>query len=117
MTRLRTRFLAAVIAIGATSALAAGPYPPYPQSPPRYYAPPPVVVDPNPPPLSPLMRGIYAPFYAAGLIVRYSVYYLLVAPFEVFDRAVTYGIEGGVEHQAPTPPAAPPPSQETPSPR
>jgi len=26
------------------------------------------------------------------------VYYLLVAPFEVFGRALTYGVEGGVDH-------------------
>jgi hypothetical protein len=112
MTRLRTRFVAAVIATALCtgSAWAAGPYPPYPQSTPRYYAPP-VVVDPTPPPLSPLIRTIYAPFYAAGLVVRYSVYYLLVAPFEVFGRTVAYGVEGGVDHQAPPPP---PPAQANP---
>jgi hypothetical protein len=113
MTRLHTWSVAAVviaIALCAGIAGAAGPYPPYPPPTPRYY-PPPVVVDPTPPPLSPLMRTIYAPFYAAGLVVRYSVYYLLVAPFEVFERTVAYGVEGGVDHQAPPPP---PPAQANP---
>ena len=41
---------------------------------------------------------LLAPFYAAGLVLRYGVYYLLVAPFEVFGRALTYGVEGGVDH-------------------
>jgi len=48
------------------------------------------------------MRVIYAPFYAAGLVVRYGVYYVLVAPLEVFSRTVSYGAKGGVE--APPPP-------------
>jgi hypothetical protein len=43
------------------------------------------------------MRVIYAPFYAAGLILRYGVYYVLVAPLEVLGRALDYGVEGGVE--------------------
>ena len=88
------------------------PAPPYPPPPPpvgrpvpppprRYYSPPPPRVAP-PPPLSPVMRVIYAPFYAAGLVVRYGVYYVLVAPLEVFSRTVSYGAKGGVE--APTPP-------------
>jgi len=47
------------------------------------------------------MRVIYAPFYAAGLVVRYGFYYLLVAPFEVFGRTATYGAEGGVDSQPP----------------
>src|SRR5439155_24380022 len=69
----------------------AEPAPPYPPPPPpvvrtvppprRYYYPPPPRVAP-PPPLSPVMRVIYAPFYAAGLVVRYGVYYVLVAPLE-----------------------------------
>jgi len=90
----------------------APPYPPPPPPPPPAYRvlrppppPPPVVA---PPPLSPLMRVIYAPFYAAGLVVRYGVYYLIVAPFEVFDRAVSYGAQGGVERQ---PPPKPPEDQ------
>jgi hypothetical protein len=53
---------------------------------------------PAPPPLPIAVRVIYAPFYAAGLVLRYGVYYLLVAPFEVFGRALTYGVEGGVDH-------------------
>jgi hypothetical protein len=62
---------------------------------PGYYPPPP----PNPPPPLPIaMRVIYAPFYAAGLVIRYGVYYVLVAPFEVLWRTVDYGVEGGVEH-------------------
>lgn len=43
------------------------------------------------------MRVIYAPFYGAGLVLRYGLYYGLVAPFEVFGRALGYGVEGGVE--------------------
>ena len=85
----------------------APPYPPPPPPvvrrvppPPGYYPPPPRVAPP--PPLSPVMRVIYAPFYAAGLIVRYGVYYVLVAPLEVFSRTVSYGAKGGVE--APPPP-------------
>jgi hypothetical protein len=51
------------------------------------------------------MRAVYAPFYVAGLVVRYGVYYVIVAPLEVFSRAVSYGVEGGVgERQAPPPP-------------
>jgi hypothetical protein len=71
----------------------AGPPPP----PPGYYypTPPPHAA---PPPLPIAMRVIYAPFYAAGLILRYGVYYVLVAPFEVLWRTVDYGVEGGVEH-------------------
>jgi hypothetical protein len=101
--------VAIAIVLSVSIASAAGPYPPYPPyppPPPRYYAPP-IVIDPTPPPLSPLVRAIYAPFYAAGLVVRYGVYYLLVAPFEVFGRTVAYGVEGGVGHPPPTPPAPP----------
>jgi len=43
------------------------------------------------------MRVIYAPFYAAGLIVRYGFYYVLVAPFEVLFRTIDYGASGGVD--------------------
>jgi len=80
----------------------APPYPPPPRTapppppPPRYYPPPPLV-EPAPPPLSPLVRVIYAPFYVAGLVVRYGVYYVIVAPLEVFARTVSYGTKGGVE--------------------
>jgi len=76
---------------------------PVPPPPPRYYYPPPPRVAP-PPPLSPVMRVIYAPFYAAGLVVRYGVYYVLVAPLEVFSRTVSYGAKGGVEAPPPPPP-------------
>ena len=75
-------------------------FPVYPYPYPYYYPPPPRVAPP--PPLSPVMRVIYAPFYAAGLVVRYGVYYVLVAPLEVFSRTVSYGAKGGVE--APPPP-------------
>jgi hypothetical protein len=111
--------LALAIVLIAAPAGAAGPYPPYPPYPPSSAAPsaypPPRVIDPNPPPLSPTMRAIYAPFYVTGLILRYGVYYALVAPFEVLGRAMTYGIEGGVErHPAPPPPAPPPAPQGAP---
>jgi len=43
------------------------------------------------------MRVVYAPFYVAGLILRYGVYYVLVAPLEVLGRTRDYGVEGGVE--------------------
>jgi len=76
---------------------------PVPPPPPRHYYPPPPRVAP-PPPLSPVMRVIYAPFYAAGLVVRYGVYYVLVAPLEVFSRTVSYGAKGGVEAPPPPPP-------------
>jgi hypothetical protein len=49
-----------------------------------------------PPPLSPLMRAVYAPFYVAGLVIRYGVYYVVIAPLEVFSRTIAYGAEGGV---------------------
>ena len=97
--------LALLLAL-STSAHAGGPYPPYPTYPPPdaaptpyargYPAPPPRTVAP-PPPLSPAMRVVYAPFYAAGLALRYGFYYVVVAPLEVFGRALGYGVEGGVE--------------------
>jgi hypothetical protein len=51
----------------------------------------------DPPPLPVAMRIVYAPFYVAGLVVRYGVYYVLVAPFEVLFRTIGYGVEGGVD--------------------
>ena len=85
----------------------APPYPAYPPPPPvrpvpapRYVPPPPPRIAP-PPPLSPVMRVVYAPFYVAGLIVRYGVYYVIVAPLEVFGRTVDYGAKGGVESPSP----------------
>lgn len=95
-----------VVTAGRVSPVAAQPAPPYPPPPPprvyappspRYYPLPPAVAPP--PPLSPLMRVVYAPFYGAGLVVRYGVYYAFVAPLEVFSRALTYGAEGGVDEQ------------------
>jgi len=67
--------------------------------PPRYAYPPPPPVVAAPPPLSPMARAVYAPFYAAGLVVRYGFYYLVVAPIEVFNRTVAYGASGGVDGQ------------------
>jgi hypothetical protein len=77
------------------------PYPPPPYPPPRMraYGPPPPRVVAAPPPLSPVMRAVYAPFYAAGLVVRYGFYYVFVAPLEVFGRALNYGVQGGVERR------------------
>ena len=54
------------------------------------------------------MRAIYAPFYATGLILRYGVYYVLVAPFEVLGRTLAYGEEGGVPRKPAPPPPVPP---------
>ncbi|MFN8543819.1 MAG: hypothetical protein U0807_06400 [Candidatus Binatia bacterium] len=68
-----------------------------PAEPPRAATP--RAVDPTPPPLSPAMRALYGPFYAAGLVLRYGFYYAVVAPLEVFHRALTYGSEGGVDRE------------------
>lgn len=76
--------------------------------PPPDWVPPPPACDPgvppgcghvhaDPPPLPVAMRVAYAPFYVAGLVVRYGVYYVLIAPFEVLFRTIGYGVEGGVE--------------------
>ncbi len=100
---------------GQLAVAAPQPAPPYPPSPPppssdgqtQAQAPVPVyrgparAVDATPPPLSPVMRAIYAPFYVTGLVFRYGFYYLFVAPFEVFGRTVTYGVEGGVPRREP----------------
>jgi len=105
----------ALLTVVPSGLLATEPAPPYPPPPPppvarpvpppprRYYYPPPPRVA-APPPLSPVMRVIYAPFYAAGLVVRYGVYYVIVAPLEVFSRTVSYGAQGGVEAPPPPPP-------------
>ena len=88
---------------GISLAQPAPPYPPYPPPPTRvvrpYPPPPPPVAEP--PPLSPVTRAIYAPFYVAGLVVRYGFYYVIIAPLEVFSRTVSYGVEGGVEPPPP----------------
>jgi hypothetical protein len=47
------------------------------------------------------MRAVYAPFYVAGLVLRYGFYYGVVAPLEVFGRALDYGFQGGVEQRPP----------------
>src|SRR5262249_58126960 len=85
--------------------------PPPPPPPPG-----PVVVAPPPPrPLSDAAKVVYAPFYLAGLTLRYGLYYLFIAPFEVFGRALSYGVSGGVEHpRHPPPPPLPPPAQSDP---
>jgi len=57
------------------------------------------------------MRAIYAPFYVAGLVIRYGVYYTIVAPIEVLSRTVAYGVDGGVERRPPPPP---PPAEDQP---
>ena len=108
---MTSRRIAVVVALVATIALWAParagdpPYPPYPP-PPSYppppartyaYSPPPPRVVAPPPPLSPAMRVVYAPFYAAGLVLRYGFYYVVVAPIEVFGRALDYGVQGGVD--------------------
>src|SRR5215470_472507 len=73
------------------------PAPPVPPPPP----PPPVVVGPPaPPPLSPVVKVLYAPFYLGGLVLRYGTYYLIVVPLEVFARALTFGVEGGVDQDS-----------------
>ena len=103
--RLRAiALLAALLALSSRPATAAEPGPPYPPYPPphmRGYRPPPPRIVAAPPPLSPAMRVLYAPFYAAGLVLRYGVYYVLVAPLEVFGRTLNYGVEGGVARHAP----------------
>lgn len=106
--------LCALAALAAAPALATPPPPPPARTaPPTPHPPPPearppvvivpappaaVVIAPEPPPPLPVaMRVIYAPFYAAGLVLRYGVYYVIVAPLEVLDRTLSYGVEGGVE--------------------
>lgn len=103
--------LLAVAPVRADEPEPAPPYPPprpprHAPPPPRVYLPAPPPPPPPPPPLSPVLRVVYAPFYAAGLVLRYGLYYGLVAPLEVFTRAVTYGAPGGVE-PPPAPQAAP----------
>jgi hypothetical protein len=119
-----TTRLAVVLSLTLGLGIAAAqpePAPPYPLPPPprttTVPTPPPPrrvpvvrVVDPTPPPLSPMMRAIYAPFYVAGLIVRYGVYYVVVAPIEVLSRTIAYGAEGGVERREPE--RRPPPPEE-----
>jgi len=106
----------ALLAAGLVLALCTGPAlagpPPPPPPPPAHHSPrppaheaprPPAYADDwphepsEPPPLPVAMRVIYAPFYVAGLVLHYGVYYVLVAPFEVLGRTLAYGAEGGVE--------------------
>src|SRR5262245_37668154 len=97
--RLAAGALALLVLACTVVTAVAQPAPPYPPTPPPRHAPPPPAPYPvvaPPPPLSPTMRVLYAPFYAAGLVVRYGAYYLFVAPLEVFARALNYGAEGGV---------------------
>jgi hypothetical protein len=58
-----------------------------------------IVAPAPPPPLSTTAKIFYAPFYGVGLVLRYGLYYLFVAPFEVLGRTLAYGPEGGVDHQ------------------
>jgi hypothetical protein len=118
MTMVR-RSLTAALAVLLTAQLVLAtpqPAPPYPPSPPPprsdeipapvpapVYRGPARAVDATPPPLSPTMRVIYAPFYVTGLVLRYGLYYLFVAPFEVLGRTATYGVEGGVPRPQPEP--------------
>jgi len=67
-----------------------------------------VVAPPPPRPLSTAAKIAYAPFYGLGLVLRYGLYYLFVAPFEVLARSASYGPEGGVERPPPPPPPPPP---------
>ena len=52
---------------------------------------------PPPRPIPVALRVVYAPFYVAGLTIRYGLYYGIVVPLEVFGRALTFGYEGGVD--------------------
>ena len=90
--RIAGSLVTLLAAPGISLAQPAPPYPPYP--------PPPAPVA-EPPPLSPVTRAIYAPFYVAGLVVRYGFYYVIIAPLEVFSRTVSSGVEGGVEPPPP----------------
>jgi hypothetical protein len=103
---LTTGALALLLSTGSARSAEPQPAPPYPTPPPRIYVPPPPYYPPPPPPLpvpppplSPVIRVIYAPFYAAGLVLRYGVYYGIVAPLEVFSRTLAYGVEGGVDRR------------------
>ena len=80
---------------------------PPPPPPPTSYAP------AAPRPLSTTAKVLYSPFYATGLVLRYGLYYLLVAPFEVLGRTLAYGARGGVERppQNYPPPGVAPPEQ------
>jgi hypothetical protein len=104
----RTALAALLAGLLVAGPALSGPPPPPPPGhggpPPPVYRDPPPVYDPGPPPGRPAprplpvaMRVIYAPFYVTGLILRYGVYYVLVAPLEVLGRTLDYGVEGGVE--------------------
>src|SRR5262245_51494362 len=74
-------------------------HPPPPLSydgPPLPPPPPVLLVPPPPPPPSPAMRAIYAPFYAAGLVLHYGWIYGVEAPLYVFHRALHFGVENDV---------------------
>jgi len=64
--------------------------PPLPPPPPAF------LVPAAPPPPSPAMRAIYAPFYAAGLVLHYGWIYGVEAPIYVFHRALHFGVEDDV---------------------
>lgn len=105
---MKLRGALAVLALGlagSTTAMAGPPPPPdwRPDPPQVVYAPAPAVVYVEPAPLPPprpipvALRVVYAPFYVAGLTIRYGLYYGIVVPLEVFGRALTFGYEGGVD--------------------
>src|SRR5215470_8430299 len=103
-TRSSRRFVATalvgLLVIADPLLVASHAYPdePPPPAPDEHYRnppppPPPPVVVPQPPrPLSDEAKVVYFPFYVTGLILRYGLYYLFVAPFEVFGRALSYGV-------------------------
>lgn len=62
-----------------------------------YVEPLPLPPPPAPRPLPVALRVVYAPFYVAGLTIRYGLYYGIVVPLEVFGRALTFGYAGGVD--------------------
>lgn len=46
-------------------------------------------------PLQPWVKAVYAPFYGAGLGVRWTLFYGVYAPITTFFRSFRYGIPGG----------------------
>ena len=48
-------------------------------------------------PLKPWVKAVYAPFYGAGLGVRWTLFYGVYAPITTFFRSLWYGIPAGRE--------------------